>query len=78
MPISKRSGPTLDFTHEGRNSQSKMSDIEIENFQLNKKIIDRTHFEYIDSIVILIVYVFIHVISEYFQIQDGRQIHDFY
>ena len=26
--ISKRSGPTLDFAHEGRNLQSKMADIE--------------------------------------------------
>ena len=37
--ISNRSGPTLDFAQEGRNSQSKMADIENVNFSyiiLNK------------------------------------------
>ena len=35
--ISNRSGPTLDFTQEGRNSQSKMADIENVNFSYNFK-----------------------------------------
>ena len=35
--ISNRSGPTLDFDHEGRNSQSKMADIENVNFSYNFK-----------------------------------------
>ena len=36
--ISKRSRPTLDFAHKGRNLQSKMADIENVNFHviLNK------------------------------------------
>ena len=35
--ISNRSGPTLDFAQEGRNSQSKMADIENVNFSYNFK-----------------------------------------
>ena len=35
--ISNRSGPTLDFAHEGRTSQSKMADIENVNFSYNFK-----------------------------------------
>ena len=35
--ISNRLGPTLDFAQEGRNSQSKMADIENVNFSYNFK-----------------------------------------
>ena len=36
--ISNRSGPTLDFAHEGRNSQSKMADNENVNVSYNFKL----------------------------------------
>ena len=35
--ISNRSGPTLDFAHEGSNLQSKMADIENVHFSYNLK-----------------------------------------
>ena len=35
--ISNRPGPTLDFGHQGRNLQSKMTDIETVNFSYNFK-----------------------------------------
>ena len=35
--ISNRSGPTLDFAHEGSNLQSKMADIENVYFSYNLK-----------------------------------------
>ena len=44
--ISNRSGPTLDFAQEGRNSQSKMADIENVNFSYTLYIKwIQTHFE---------------------------------
>ena len=36
--ISNRSGPTLDFAHEGSNLQSKMADIENVYFSYNLKL----------------------------------------
>ena len=36
--ISNRSGPTLDFAHEGSNLQSKMADIENMYFSYNLKL----------------------------------------
>ena len=36
--ISKRSGPTLEFAHDGRNFQSKMADIENVYFSYNFKL----------------------------------------
>ena len=38
MLISNRSGPTLDFAHEGSNLQSKMADIENVYFSYNLKL----------------------------------------
>ena len=73
--ISNQSGPTLDFAQEGSNLQSKMADIENVNFSYIFKQSGQKAILKVPN-AILIVYIFIHDIAEYFQIQDGRQIQD--